>query len=436
MSGLSSRVVHWRAAVAASPLLRHTALGTFWQLSRLLCQVVLLVVLARALGPTDYGMFAGFAGLATVLAGLSGLGSGMLLIKEVAADPRVWSRYWSGALRLSAGSGMVLLLLYALTAPHLLRIAAPLIAVLSLGAADLICYPLVYLAGFSFQAFERVGWATALPTSMAFARLAGALAFLSAPIEHSLFNYAFFHMTASLLATLFAIGSVHKHLHPTAERAWIPLREITRALRFSANWFTSNALGELDKSLALRFSSPALAGTYTIAYRMGSALATPVTTIVLASQPRLFALTAANRRADIRALAKKLIAITCFYGAAATVAMLVLARLLPWLLGANYDAVRTAANMLVLFPFVFSIRLIAGSVLTSTGHPGLRASVEASAVVLMIVLAAIIMPGRGLGGIVITTLTTEVILATVLLYLTIVRLRRGNDYPARLDNKA
>src|SRR5690348_17708871 len=73
-------------AIPASRLVRNTILATGWQGIRVALQAVWVVLLARALGPGEYGSFAGMSGLATAMGSLTGLGFGMLMIQDASRN--------------------------------------------------------------------------------------------------------------------------------------------------------------------------------------------------------------------------------------------------------------------------------------------------------------------------------------------------------------
>jgi O-antigen/teichoic acid export membrane protein len=208
----------------------------------------------------------------------------------------------------------------------------------------------------------------------------------------------------------------------------VPKGTTAEALRFSAGWFTNNALVEMDKSLAVRFGSPATAAAYALAYRLASALSTPTTSLVLSAQPRLFAADRAQRRR--LSLTIVLAATAC--SIAACIAMAVLAPLLPFVFGAAYHQASHIALLLSLLPLAFGIRFVLGSLLVAEGHAGVRALLEALGSIVMIVTAAISIPRFGAQGMVVMIMAAEgtVVVAAAI---ALVSLRRSPIRPGDLD---
>jgi O-antigen/teichoic acid export membrane protein len=414
--------------MARSPLASRTATATAFQLLRLCLQVALLVLLARALTPDQYGVFVGAAGLATAAAGLSGLGTGMLMVKQVSMRRGLWSATWAHALRMFVSTGAILSAVFVASTPSLLHVTLSVTALACIALSELVCVPVLYLGAFAFQAFDRIAWTAALPCVMGLCRLAGVVAFLLCDPTRTLSEYLLYHAVASAIAAGCALALVKLMLRPARPTSGVPKGTTTEALRFCAGWFTNNALVEMDKSLAVRFGSPATAAAYALAYRLASALSTPTTSLVMSAQPRLFAATKAQRRR----LSFTIILTATACSLAACVAMVILAPMLPWIFGAAYHESSHFARLLALLPLAFGIRFVLGSLLVAEGHTGARALLEALGAVVMIVAAAFLIPrfgAQGMVGMVMAAEVTVVVAATIAL----VTLRPRPINPGDLD---
>src|SRR5436305_470907 len=88
------------------------AKNTLWmflgQGLRLLVQAAYFVVIARLLGPTQYGAFVAVIALVAILAPFATLGFGNLLIKNVVRDRTSFAVSWGNALLVGAISGSLL----------------------------------------------------------------------------------------------------------------------------------------------------------------------------------------------------------------------------------------------------------------------------------------------------------------------------------------
>src|SRR5580692_4789969 len=94
---------------------RHEGLAkdTLWMFLgyalRIANQATYFILIARALGPDQYGAFVGVAALIGLVAPFGGLGAGNLLVKNVSRDRDLFAEYWGNALLLSLVTGVVLL---------------------------------------------------------------------------------------------------------------------------------------------------------------------------------------------------------------------------------------------------------------------------------------------------------------------------------------
>ena len=144
-----------------------TLLVGFWQAQRLVIQAMWLVLVARILGPGEFGKFAGLVGLAATLGGISGLGFGLVMFQDAVRDPSVLGDRWRTTLLVTLLSGIALTLGYLIVGPTLTATSAPLVALVAVAIAELVAFPVTSASTFAFAAHERMGWSAALPTLMA-----------------------------------------------------------------------------------------------------------------------------------------------------------------------------------------------------------------------------------------------------------------------------
>jgi hypothetical protein len=149
----------------------------FWQGIRMLCLAAWIIVGARVLGADNYGLFSGTVGTASALAGLVGLGGGMLMYQYAAADRSRFARYWKQCLLLCViSAGPLSLVFYLLSAGLLSWPALCLIAL-----SEIVAFPFVTNAAFALSANDRMGWSAALPALNALLRLAAICIFSALP---------------------------------------------------------------------------------------------------------------------------------------------------------------------------------------------------------------------------------------------------------------
>jgi O-antigen/teichoic acid export membrane protein len=387
----------------------NTVLGTLWQFARIAGQALWVVVIARSLGPSGYGAFAGIAGLATTLGGITGLGTGYLLLQNVSRNHSAFGAHWRKVTLTTLFSGLILVALFSGIAHFIVKDHVGIAVIIAIGISEIVCYPMVYTSGFAFQAHERLGWSGSLVAIMSGTRLLAVIVFWFSATTQDLATYALFHLVASMASALCALAMVHMMLRPARARFTLHMNEIREGLSFSAVWFTGNAVAELDKTLALRLAGSEIAGVYSVAYRMVSALTLPVASLALAAQPRLFR-QGTNQVEGNPHLVRRLILVAVAYGLAASIALLLLANSLPWLLGQAFEPAVKGVRLLILVPPLLSLRLIGNAVLMTTGRQFIRILVEVPGIILLVGLALLWVPKYGLVGIAMTVTSTEAML--------------------------
>lgn len=404
-------------------------LATVLQLLRVGCQAAAVILLARALGPHDYGALVGVSGLGMITGTLSWLGGSYLLLEQVAREPQAFGRAWSATRHSVFVLAALLLLAFLPLAPLLLRLPLDPLLLLALGVSEILCYPLVYAGGFAFQAHERQGWANGLPALMSVVRLLAALAFLLLVPQPTLAGYALFHLAASLLCAALSLLAVQRLLAPAPEKGRYGTADLRRGAGYLAGGLSLNAYNEGDKILAVRALGAGPAGAYAIAYRVISMLAMPALSLAQVAQPRMFRHAQAGERRALRALVLKVALAGLAYTALAAALVWMLAPLLTPLLGAAFAPAVDATRALVLLLPLMCLRLLAVTLMTSLGRPALRAGVEAVAIGVLVLAVGLLAPRHGLGGVIAAVLGVEALLFVLLATLAARLIRERQPVP-------
>src|ERR1700739_3012278 len=110
------------------------AQNTLWALwgygLRVLIQATYFVIMARCLGPGEYGGFVAATAVTNLISPFVGMGAGNLLIKNVARDRSRFSEYWGHGLRVTLISGVVLVGFVILLSAAVLPRSIPFLAIL------------------------------------------------------------------------------------------------------------------------------------------------------------------------------------------------------------------------------------------------------------------------------------------------------------------
>ncbi|CCP18063.1 polysaccharide biosynthesis protein [Stenotrophomonas maltophilia RA8] len=399
-------------------LARTSILVMFWQGVRMSCLAAWIILGARVLGATSYGLFSGTVGTASALAGLAGLGGGMLMYQYSTADHTQFPRYWKQSLLLCALSAVPLSLAFSLLTAGLM--SWPALGLIAL--SEIIAFPIVTNAAFAFSANDRLGWAAALPALNAAMRLAAICIFDALPIDHHLTAYLLLHLTSSACSAVLALILVRRILRPGPASIQIGGSDLAHGTGHAAAWSSAIAVTTLDKSFVLHAGGSEIAGLYAACYRIAAVIAMPLDAMVMSAMPRLFR---AQRASQYRRLIISMILAATGYGTLGGIVLWCAAGVLPSLLGIEFSAAILGLQWMGLFVIGYSLRQIACHVLIGRGMKIHRFVIEALGLVIMVMIAATWIPAHGLLGAVWMIIVAETLMA-VAAWLTVI-FSRGRE---------
>ena len=395
-----------------------TLLVGFWQAQRLVVQALWLVLVARILGPGEFGKFAGLIGLATTLGGISGLGFGLVMFQDAVRNHSVLGDRWRTAMLVTILSGIALTLGFLVVGPTLTASNAPLTALVAVAIAELIAFPVTSASTFAFAAHVRMGWSAALPALMAYARLA-ATAAIWALFEHpTMLHIAIAHVVASCMTSLFSVAAVAGVLRPPPGRIRLEMRAFREGFGFCSVWAGTSALGSLDKAMALRWGGAEVAGLYSVVYRISAIFAMPIEAMTTSSTPRLFR--SFHGGDHERQLVGRLAFVALAYGTVAAGILWCAAPLAPRVFGIEFNGAVAAARAMTLFIPLYGLRVLGGNILLARGLKHMQSVFQVVGVVVMVASGKFLVSEFGLWGCVYTILATEALLC-LMVWTTIAR---------------
>ena len=192
----------------ASPLARNTLWSLGGSGMRLLIQAVYFIIIARCLGPGQYGGFVAATALTAVISPFVGLGYGALLIKNVSRDRRLFSEYWGNGLMMTLVSGSVLTFLAVAFCRLVLPRSIPLLVIALISVSDLIFMKLLDMGTWAFQSVERLSGNAQLNVLVSLTRLIG-IAGLALAVSHpGVMAWSAVYLAGSIVAALVAVAWV------------------------------------------------------------------------------------------------------------------------------------------------------------------------------------------------------------------------------------
>jgi len=382
--------------ICRSPLARNAGWVMAGQGAGLLFQAVYFLVLARLLGVTEYGIFAGAFALTSLLGQYSALGTGTVLLRYVSADARGFQSYWGNVLITTIGMGAMFTVVLHFIAIHLLNHQSAALVVPA-AIANCICAPLVVETSRVFQAFEKMRAMAIVNLSTSFVRTstvglmffvchrATALQWSVASMLISLFGAILAAVWASV-----ALGQPRSDTNLLLQRGW-------EGFGYSFASSTSAVYNDLDKTILGHYGMNKANGVYTMAYRILDITTVPIIALKDAALPRLFRLGryGLGHTSDMsQRLLKKALPLSL----AISFLLFLASPSIPRIVGNGFSDVVLALRLLFLIPVFRCVHQIMGSALTSSGLQRYRTLTQFMAALMNLGLNLWLIPVHGWRG--------------------------------------
>lgn len=355
--------------------------------SRILAQAIYFVIVARALGVEGFGAFAAVVAFIAILAPFSNVGSGHLLIKNVARDTSTFPAYWGNALMLTVVSGGILLGIAIISGSLLLfseGIGGELIVLV--GLADLIFARLIEVSAQVFQAFQLLRGAALIQVLLSSARLGAAIVLSSFFDAPEAVDWATLYLSSSAITAVIGMWWVVKRFGLPEWPHFTSMSELRESFLFSVSQAAQSAYNEMDKTILARISTLEAVGTYASAYRIINVAFTPIMSLLWAAYARFFQHGADGIGGSLR-FARRLLPHAAAYAVAIGTVLYLTAPLVTWVLGADYRATATAIRMLAVLPLLKGFQYFLADTLTGAGHQGYRSLVQVGSVAVNVLLS-------------------------------------------------
>jgi O-antigen/teichoic acid export membrane protein len=394
MISYSSRLI---ARLQSSHLARNSVWMFLGYGLRIIVQAGYFVLIARSLGPEQYGSFVGVVALISIVAPFSSLGAGNLLIKNVARNSAVFSEYWGNALLMSAVSGVLLLGLVLSCARLMLPATIPWPLIVLVSVSDLIVVKGAEIAAQAFQAVDNLRYTAKLNLLPSILRLISAAILFWVWHRTTALRWSWFYVVSTALSSAFAIYLTGKMLgQPKLALRRIP-GEIREGFYFGVSLSAQTVYNDIDKTMLARLSTLDAAGIYAAAYRLIEVAFTPVRAVLNAAYPTFFRL-GQNGIAASFDYAKRILPRMIAYSVLAFVVLFVAAPIVPVFLGHEYARTVEALRWLAVLPFLKSIHYFFADAMTGAGYQNVRTFAQILVAGVNVVLNLLLMPAYSWRG--------------------------------------
>ncbi|WHZ19255.1 MAG: Polysaccharide biosynthesis protein [Rhodanobacteraceae bacterium] len=395
------------------PIARGTIRTTFVLGLRLLVQAGTLLLVARMLGPQQFGAFAGVAALAVMLGTLATFGTHLVLLGEVSREPERREQVLSYAIPTTLMCGGALLIVYLLICMLALResgVALPVL--LAIGITEMWLQPLFGFPATEHLALGRIARSQMLQTlPLALRLVAAASVFLLKPAD-PLAAYGYGYLVASLLALGFATFTMPSPWPPLSRWCLPKTAELRETAGYAALAITATSPAELDKTLAAKLLPLGAAGVYAAGARVIGAATLPVVAMMLSALPRLFR-EGQDQPKRTTHLLRWIFGAALAYSLALAVVLWFISPVFDWLFGAKYHGIAHTIHWLCLAVPGMALRVAAGSVLMALGRPWMRVAFEVLGLATLAVAALLLTPRMGAIGMPVALAFAEWVMAIV-----------------------
>ncbi|HEY2345282.1 MAG TPA: oligosaccharide flippase family protein [Xanthomonadaceae bacterium] len=388
---------------------RNAAYGSAGLGIRAAIQAGYLVLLSRWMGAQGYGLFAGSVAVVSLVAPFSGWGITYVLSRRIARDRASSRALWASAMGQVVFTGAVMTAAIVAAASLLLKERIDILSMVLIGLAEMVVLPLAQ-AGTSLCFAVGRGLPAAFAICLVPAgRLFTGMVFMAMGAGRTPALVATSHFLGSLVGivgTILLIAGVDGW---PAWRGRLRLRETLReGAPFAAGALVGTSYQEVDKVLMLQLLGAAVVGPYTAAFRVVSVFALPVSALMSAALPRLFA---THGGPEGSRMLRHVVWASIAYGLLATLVAAGVAPLMPHIFGEGFGAATRYLLLLSPWPILFALHQATATGLTAFGRQHARVGIEALGLLLVVALNALLLRPLGAGASVLALLATEAFMA-------------------------
>jgi O-antigen/teichoic acid export membrane protein len=415
MKSLASR--YWKSTLA-----RNTGWMFLGQGLRLLIQAGYFVIIARSLGVQQYGAFAAVTAMVAIFSPFVGLGCGNLIIKNVSRNRELLDECFGNGMLVTLATGLLAIGVVIGICKWVLPASIPVLVILMVALADLICYRTIILVASAFQSVERLDKTAQFNVLVSGARFLG-IAVTVLVVHHPTAElwsivYTGTSAVATVISLIFVRGLVHS-IKVTFRRIQ---NELLEGLYFSGSLSAMTIYNDVDKTMLARLSTLGANGIYSAAYRLIDVSFIPVSSVLYAAYAGYFR-HGEGKVQTAYEYAMRLLPRPIGYSLLAFAGLLLGAPIIPKILGAEYLRTVEALRWLAILPLFKTIHYFFADALSGVGYQGLRMCLQIVVAVFNVLVNLWVIPAYSWRGAAWSSLASDGLLA-LLMWIAINTLRR------------
>lgn len=387
------------------------------QLGQALVQGLQFLIVARILGPYEFGRVASVLAITSALLPFSGLGSANTMVMHLARGSKESHMLYGNALTAGSTVGAVLALLTAGISFLVTKDRSFALLCLIFGMSELVATKLVDISQHVFLGMEKHALASRLLLMQGVSRLVGAGILATAIHAPDAVQWAYIHLASGLLATALILVYTRTHTGYLSFQLRRLLTDIRTGVFFSLGLSARSIYTDVDKAVLAHVVSPAVNGAYTAAFRLVFMATTPLSAGLLAIQARMFR---AGHQEGIRKtaqIAKTAIMAGVTYGCVVGVVLYLCAPLLPWLLGPKYAQSVVMLQALAFLPIPLFVQSALSDALAAANFQRARSMIQMTVAMLSFGLNTLLIQHLSWQGAVVATYSCQIALALLMAHM-------------------
>lgn len=391
-----------------SGLNRESMQGTAWMILsygiKLSLQLISFILLARTLGPQDFGIYMGILSFCILLEPLFDLGAHNLVIRDI-------TRHRDSAR--AVGDSLIVSLLVLPFGVMLLVLGKTLVfdeqstvAVLAIGLSQFVGGRSMSLGLGVNIANARISHNALLEILNGMIRLAVVASLVG--LHGDLMTWIELQLLGNLLLSALVFGWIFQQYGIRCTGVAMLREHAVTGIHFAVANTARNVNTELDKVMIYQFVSVVATGIYSAAVRFVVISVLPVNALLSAVQRHFFIQGDSGYR-QARRFAVSLLPATASYGAVAATVLWFFPDLIVALLGEGYEESSAVMRYLAFFPFLQSILLPYADAMTGAGLQKQRSHGTLLSMFCNLLLNLWLIPLYGWSGAVFATLVSQML---------------------------
>lgn len=389
-----------------SSLIKNSAWSLLAQSGKIVTQAGLFILLARGFGVHDFGLYMAIFSISQLIYPFSGFGTHNTLVMRVSRCPKILPFYF--------WTPLVSTLLIGFTASFLIGALTSFIytvsfyVVLFILITELVAYRLIDVATHVWQAKEKLRSGSMAYLSISFARLVMVLV-LSLAESMTIYAWSLCNLLLTFAVAIVFLWKVIREYEIPVKKIRLYPREVLRGIYFSFSGTSQAINANIDKIVLSRLGSLNDVGVYAAAYRIVQMGLLPLMAVLQATYPLYFR-AGSNGLAEALSFSRKIMIPMVAYGVVASCAIVCLAPLIPFILGAQYTESVYYMQCMSPLPILQVAHYLLGEAMTGAGLQKYRALIQIGVGLISIVLNIVLITWFGIMGAIATVLSGEILL--------------------------